>query len=218
MGKISILTKEQQIILGELRQDDFLRNNFYFTGGTALSQFYLQHRFSQDLDFFTTEHFDNQVVFTLMQEWATKHGFTVQSRSAGPVYFFNLSFKNGLALKVDFAYYPYKQLAQPKVYDQIAVDSLLDIATNKLLTINQRSDVKDFVDLYYLFKEFTIWDLIPCVGKKFRMELDPLLVGADMLKVEDFEYLPKMIKPLNINTFKSFYRKRAKELGKSVVK
>ncbi|MCZ7666433.1 MAG: nucleotidyl transferase AbiEii/AbiGii toxin family protein [Chloroflexi bacterium] len=29
-----------------------LGDNFYLTGGTALAAFYLQHRFSEDLDFF----------------------------------------------------------------------------------------------------------------------------------------------------------------------
>lgn len=30
-----------------------LRDSFFLTGGTALSAFYLQHRYSEDLDFFT---------------------------------------------------------------------------------------------------------------------------------------------------------------------
>lgn len=40
-------------------QSNFLREffdrtqEFYLTGGTALSAFYLQHRLSEDLDFFT---------------------------------------------------------------------------------------------------------------------------------------------------------------------
>lgn len=32
-----------------------LRLGFYLTGGTALSRFYLDHRYSDDLDFFTHE-------------------------------------------------------------------------------------------------------------------------------------------------------------------
>jgi len=31
------------------------QNNFYLTGGTALSEYYLGHRFSYDLDLFTAE-------------------------------------------------------------------------------------------------------------------------------------------------------------------
>ena len=58
MGRGSILTKGQELILGEFKKDDWLSSLFYFTGGTALSEFYLQHRLSDDLDFFTQEAFD----------------------------------------------------------------------------------------------------------------------------------------------------------------
>ena len=61
MGQIQILTKEQQTILSEVGKESFF-TNFYFTGGTALSAFYLQHRYSEDLDFFSEETFDTQIV------------------------------------------------------------------------------------------------------------------------------------------------------------
>jgi len=48
MGKVSILTKEQNIILAEVRKSPFLQQ-FYLTGGTALSAYYLAHRYSEDL-------------------------------------------------------------------------------------------------------------------------------------------------------------------------
>ena len=40
MGKIQILTKEQKIILAEVGRHPFFQQ-FYFTGGTALSALYL---------------------------------------------------------------------------------------------------------------------------------------------------------------------------------
>lgn len=36
----------------KLIADTDLASHFYFSGGTALSHYYLQHRFSEDLDFF----------------------------------------------------------------------------------------------------------------------------------------------------------------------
>lgn len=51
MGKDYIFTKEQQIILAEVVKNNIFQN-FYFTGGTALSAFHLQHRESEDLVFF----------------------------------------------------------------------------------------------------------------------------------------------------------------------
>jgi hypothetical protein len=39
MGKIQFATPEQELILDAVKQNNFLRANFYFTGGTALSYF-----------------------------------------------------------------------------------------------------------------------------------------------------------------------------------
>ena len=53
MDKIEILTPLQKKIMGHLFQDKWFCRFFYLTGGTALSAFYFQHRFSEDLDFFS---------------------------------------------------------------------------------------------------------------------------------------------------------------------
>lgn len=53
MGKIQILTKNQQALLHLVAGNGYLRDRFYFTGGTALSAYYLKHRYSDDLDFFS---------------------------------------------------------------------------------------------------------------------------------------------------------------------
>ena len=97
------------------------------------------------------------------------------------------------------------------------IDSLLDIATNKLLTISQRYDVKDFVDLYFLLQKITLCDLIEGVRIKFKMQLDPFILASDFLRIEDFDYLPKMIIPLDLKELKSFFREKAKDLGKRSV-
>jgi predicted nucleotidyltransferase component of viral defense system len=218
MGKIQIITREQEIILDELKQNEYLTKQFYFTGGTALSAYYLKHRYSEDLDFFSFEKYDNQVIFSLVSEWGKKHKFTFQSRFVEVVYIFNLTFANGKTLKVDFSYYPYKQVETPKEKDGIKIDSLFDIAVNKMLTIDQRTDVKDFTDLYFLRNRYTFWDLMPRVLLKFGTEIDPLLLASDLLKIDDFDVLPRMIKKVSLDEMKKYFRKRAKEIGgKSVV-
>ena len=117
MGEIQVLTKEQKIILDVVKQNNFLRSSFYFTGGTALSAFYLCHRYSEDLDFFSPKKFDNQVILTLMEEWGNKLKFSLQARFVEVVYIFNLIFENKASLKIDFSYYPHKRLEKGKVMD-----------------------------------------------------------------------------------------------------
>jgi len=219
MGKISILTQEQKNILAGLGKSAYICRNFYFTGGTALAQFYLGHRYSDDLDLFSPQKFDNQIVLTLMTDLGRKYRFTFDSHFVETVYIFNLAFENKKRLKIDFTYYPYSLINKGKSYEGITIDSLLDIAVNKLLTVNQRSNVKDFVDLYFLLqKQFTVWDLIDGVRKKFAMKIEPLLLAQDFLKVEDFDYLPKMVKPLNLIDLQEFFREKAKKIGKTAIK
>lgn len=218
MGKIRFTTPEQEIILGEIKKNNFLQSNFYFTGGTALSSLYLHHRYSDDLDFFSQKKFDPQIIFTILQDWGKKHNFTFQARFVEVVYICNLVFKNKMNLKLDFSYYPYKKIEAGAIIEGIEVDSLLDIAINKLLTVSQRNEVKDFVDLYFLLQKFSVWDLNYGVRKKFKYEIDPILLASDFLKVEDFDYLPRMIKPLTVDGLKSFFREKAKDLGSKSIR
>lgn len=217
MGKIQIITKEQQVVLDEVKKDPFVQR-FYFTGGTALSAFYLQHRYSEDLDFFTDNKFDQNTLLRIVDLWSKKHSFTFTSEFHEVVYVFMLKFHHHVELKVDFGYYPYRRIEKDHVIEGLKTDSLIDIAVNKLLTITQRNDVKDFVDLYFLLKTFTLWDLLEGIRIKFKMKIEPFLLASDFLKVEDFDYLPRMITPLNIQELKLFYRQKAKELGAKSVK
>ncbi|OGK10201.1 hypothetical protein A2767_02000 [Candidatus Roizmanbacteria bacterium RIFCSPHIGHO2_01_FULL_35_10] len=212
---MSHFTPTQKLIFDKVRNSDFFRTNFYFTGGTALSEFYLQHRYSEDLDFFPEKKFGLDIVREKVSLWSKDHKFTFKAEFVEFVYIFILNFSYGTSLKLDFGYYPHQRLEKGKMFGNFAVDSLLDIAVNKLSAINQRSTVRDFVDLYFLLDKFTIWDLIEGVRVKFNQEIDYWILGADLgYTVEQFDTLPKMIKPLTLNRLKNFYRKLAKDLGK----
>lgn len=217
MGENSLLTQEQKVILTEISQNDFLVSQFYFTGGTALSEAYLKHRYSDDLDFFTDKKFDSQAVFSLVGQWAKKYKFSFQTQFVEPTDIFVLAFPEGQNLKLDFAFYPYQRLASGERYQGLPIDSLLDIAVNKLVLITQRTEVKDFVDLYYLLNKFAVSDLIKGAKVKFSVEIEPLILASHFVLVEDFEFLPRMIKPLALFDLKDFFRQQAKSLGKSLV-
>ncbi|MBI5122323.1 nucleotidyl transferase AbiEii/AbiGii toxin family protein [Candidatus Roizmanbacteria bacterium] len=219
MGKISILTKEQKILLDIITNNNYVASNYYFTGGTALSEYYLHHRYSDDLDFFSRDDIDQQVILGLMTKWGKQSNFRFESRFVEIVYRFKLTFKSGSNYLVDFGHYAYDQLeVSNKKYKLMSINSLRDIASNKLFTINQRTDAKDFVDLYFLLRNhYTLWDLIYSAEKKFKHAgFDVLLLAQDLLKVEDFTSLPRMIKPLTLLQLKQFFRKEAIKLGLQV--
>lgn len=182
-----------------------------------MSLFYLNHRYSEDLDFFSETSFGDEIVNNLVDEISSKIGVSYRFTQIENTKMFQFVKEEKLTIKVDFAYFPYLRLRKEEVYQGVEIDSLLDIATNKLLTIVQRKNVKDFVDLFYLFDKFTIWDLLLAVEKKFGREIDLILLAANFLLIEDFDYLPKMILPLQLSILKQFFTRKAKEITERVI-
>lgn len=217
MGKITF-TPLQKTLFDDISGDPALPHTFYFTGGTALSAFYLHHRESEDLDFFSEVDFNTETVREVINRVSSKIHLPYRFTQREQVRIFEFVQDEKLLIKIDFVYHPYKRLEKGLITKgEIMVDSLVDIATNKLLTVNQRTDAKDFVDLYFLLKTFTVWDLLYSIKAKYNMEYDIILLAVDFTKVEQFDFLPKMLVPFTLSDLKKFFRQKAIELGRSVV-
>ncbi len=61
-----ILIPNQRLFLHEFVKSE-LRDVFRLTGGTALSAFYLEHRLSEDLDFFSTDSVPLSVIESFLK-------------------------------------------------------------------------------------------------------------------------------------------------------
>ena len=162
--------------------------------------------------------FNPQIILETIENWSKKYKFTIQTQYNEPNYNYFLNFEDKEILKVDFVRYPYKQLEKINIFDNLKVDSLFDIAVNKLLTINQRTEVKDFVDMYFLLQQFNFWQLKDGVKAKFNIDLEPFLMAADFTKTEGFEIMPRMIKKLELQELKNFFKNQAIKLGSSSIK
>ncbi len=191
--------------------------HFYLTGGTALSGYYLQHRISDDLDFFTED--DPDTLF--IEQFA---GRIKELLSASNVRFSRLYDRNQYFFtveneenKIEFTKYPFKQINPPEKRDGIFVDSEYDIAVNKLMTAVERFDPKDFVDLYFLLPKYSLSELKNGVQKKFGHTLDLIFLGAELSKVKRIEALPKMLKPLSVEELKNFFTQEAKKLSPDII-
>ncbi len=182
----SILTKQQQLIL-KLFANSSLVKHFYFSGGTALSHYYLQHRYSEDLDFFSQEEFDSQNITSSVKSFQKElkfESFDYQNSFNRNLYF--LKFKDGQVLKLEFTYYPFLQIEQPTFRDGLLVDSIIDIATNKLFTIVQKPRGRDYFDLFFIIKKenFKIEDLRMKAKLKFDWHIDPLQLASRLFEVD----------------------------------
>ncbi len=128
-----------------------LKEHFRLTGGTALSAFYLEHRWSEDLDFFSSERIPFYIIdeFIKAIDFVSEITYTQQfDRNV-----FHLKLRKGSILKVEFTYYPLKSIEGTHLIEGLRVESFLDILVNKLCAIADRIDAKDYVDVYWALKK-----------------------------------------------------------------
>jgi len=71
----TILTPGQRQILAFLAKDKIFSKHFYLSGGTALAEYYLHHRISEDLDFFSEDEIDKIWLNSLAKKIKQTIGF-----------------------------------------------------------------------------------------------------------------------------------------------
>lgn len=207
--------------MDKIGRNDFFAKNFYLTGGTALSAFYLRHRYSEDLDFFSEKEIDI-LPLDVFFESARKELAIAQidfQQSFNRNLFF-LHYADGEILKTEFTFYPFARIEEGSVENGVRIDSLLDIGVNKLFTIYQRSQIKDYIDLYFICKniQMPIADLIKRARIKFDWHIDLIQLGTQFVKIEELKDLPRMIVKTDMNDVKKFFIEEAKKLRPEIIK
>lgn len=139
-------------------------------GGTAVS-FYLNHRLSHDLDFFTSNSFRPETILHQIRQ--TFNFVQLEVMEADTL----LAHVAAARVKFSLFHLPYPVLDQPVSYQLqnevvCPLASFADVITMKCIAIAQRGSAKDFVDLYYLLQrtgtEFD--DVFSLVRKKYAVQ------------------------------------------------
>lgn len=215
----TILNRFQQKVLHDFKKSS-LNGKFYLSGGTALAEFYLHHRFSEDLDFFTQEELNidelKRFINAVCKKIAVKK---IEFQHGYGLYAFFITSKIGEKHKIDFGQYPFAPIEQLKNIDGISVESLFDIAVNKAQTIAFRPRLRDFIDLYCIIQQKPCWDFQELLKKsfeKFEMRADALQIGQNLLEVEKQVDMPLMIKPIDIKDIRKFFLNQAKKLERDI--
>lgn len=142
--------------LFEEKRPDFL-TRFYLTGGTALS-LQLGHRESEDLDFFCEQPFPPQEI----EQQISSLGVLSQTEmDEGTVN----TYLDGV--KLQLLHYPYPVLEPFLKWQGIQISSMIDIACTKLQTVAMRSNKKDFIDIYFLLKKYSLNTLLSYTRRKY---------------------------------------------------
>lgn len=198
-----ILTNYQKAFLKEFGNSS-LKEVFKLTGGTALSAFYLEHRLSEDLDFFSSE----KIPFYIPEEFIKSLTF-VKDANYTKLFdrnIFTLKLEDGSLLKVEFTYYPLKDIEKPLICNGILIDSFIDIVVNKLCAIADRIDPKDYIDLYFAIKDSSLLleDLIILAEKKCEIRGIKHILQARLIEIpQGIEDIPLRVnfKPLELEQF-----------------
>jgi len=223
MGK-TILTSKQLDFLELVRSQPQITKRFYLTGGTALSEFYLKHRLSNDIDLFTQDGEVNQkLVEAFLKSISPKLSVVKIRRSQfmGLVSY-KLIYKDRGDLKVDFNYYPFPRIEKGVKYKELEIDSIYDIAANKVHTLFMKPRERDYVDLYFILRQraYSLRKLILDAKAKFDWDIDRVNLANQFIRVKDIKekYLPKILVPFDKKDMEKLYLSLAKSLEKEIFK
>lgn len=127
-----------------------LPTDFYLTGGTALSRVYLNHRYSDDLDFFVNnnKNFKAQILIVIDSFTSNHIEYEVITAQDG---FLRINVKDeGASLKLDFVNDVSFRKGLPIETPLFKrTDILVNILSNKVTALGRYS-VKDIVDIVYI--------------------------------------------------------------------
>ncbi len=221
MGK-TILTPKQSNFLELAASEKQITKRFYLTGGTALAEFYLKHRLSQDIDLFSERaEVDPKIIEAFLKRVSSHLGVAHIKRSQFlGLFSYKLIYKDKEELKVDFSYYPFPRIEKGKKFRQLDVASIYDIAVDKLHTIFMKPRGRDYVDLYFILKEgdYSLKRLILDAKAKFDWDIDKVNLASQFIRVKEFKEALPMLGPFNRNDLEDFFLNLAKSLKKEIFK
>lgn len=183
----------------------------YLAGGTACA-LQLGHRVSLDLDFFTDKEFPTEIVLKQLEKLP---GFKLDETAKWTIL--------GSFPKVKFSYfyYPYPLIGKTSTFSNTNIASLEDIAAMKIDAISSRGTKRDFIDLYFLAKLFSLKKMLSFYDKKYhRYSTNVYHIVSSLNYFADAEEQepPKMLIPASWSQIKDFFQAEVINLAKEKYK
>jgi hypothetical protein len=172
-----ILTHRQKELFPLLKR---FKKNYYLAGGTAIA-LHIGHRRSIDFDLFTHLPINKKKIISEIEKLHMK---------IVPLYVdIDQRHYTINEVKCTFLYYPYPIEYTETFKDVISIPSLLDLAAMKTLALGRRSKWKDYVDLYFILKEFyTLGEIVERARYYFPEEINEKLFRNQLVFHKDIDY------------------------------
>lgn len=208
----------QRNLLLEFSKIEMIRDNFFLTGGTALSVFYIHHRISDYLDLFCINDFElGDLDFTLRKNYQNN-----STKISSSKHFLSQLINN---VKVDFVIDYLSNTKNREKYcwgenECFLIDNLKNITSNKLCTLVSRSEPKDFIDFYFINKNYN-FDLKNIYGEAKSKDgiFEDIPTVAYQIK-SNFKFInsnkelfPKLLLDFNESDFQNYYKQVVNDIS-----
>ena len=167
--------------------------NLLLVGGTSLA-LQIGHRISVDLDFFGKLDVDRQDIINEL----SKLGKLKTIYFTNNINVFTLN-----EIKIDIVNYSYPWLQKELVIDNIRLANIIDIAAMKIAAITGRGTMKDFIDLYFILKQYSLKQIIEFYEQKYN-DASVFMAIKSLAYFDDAEedVMPKMFEKINWKSVK----------------
>lgn len=192
-----ILTEEQIKLLPLIK---LFNKKFYLVGGTAIA-LHIGHRRSIDFDLFNLKRINRKNI----KELITNNGFNIDKYIVQKEDEFTL-----IINKVKFTFYNYPYVIPHSILfkDIISMPNLLDLACMKAYALGRRAKWKDYVDLFYILKNFhTLSEISARATEIFEWQFVEKLFRQQLCFFQDIDYVEQidyLIKPVSEEEIKNF--------------
>ena len=172
-----ILSQDQIELLPLIKK---FSDTFYLVGGTAIA-LHLGHRRSIDFDLFTKDDFDNKLIRTRIK----RNRFTVDRELRDQVSQFTIIINN---THMTFFQFIYEIDLGDKLDSIIRMPDLLTLGAMKVFALGQRAKWKDYVDLYFIFKKYSLVEVSAKAKQLFGNEYNERIIKEQLAYFDDINY------------------------------
>lgn len=187
------------------------QERFYLSGGTALAEFYLAHRLSFDLDFFTTEGGLILPFSRSLERAFGERGWTLRVTRRFTTYVEMVLAGEGDEVRLDLALDAPFRFGPPLRSEYgVWVNDYDDLRAEKVLAYYGRAEPRDAVDLYFLLQEWGAEHLMALAARKdpgFDRYWFAVALNRAQYFPDELERWPvRMLKPFDPRQLKAAFR------------
>lgn len=189
----STIESETLELLKKLQQLPSLQNT-RLVGGTALA-LQIGHRKSIDIDLFGDITAEEDILIEELKELGSLK--IIKNSKNVRIYLLNNT-------KVDIVNYTYPWLDKAVYEDDICMASIKDIAAMKLAAVTGRGSKKDFIDICFLSRKYTLKEMLSFYSEKYPE-------GSDFMVLKSLSYFEDAEQDPNPNMQQNLTWEQAKE-------